>query len=310
MVITRPILLDMEVIGATPTIQLKTKNKKFVPADTSLSPIFKWTGGKRREIKVFDKFFPDFVKAVQSYDYVEPFAGGAAVYWHLNNLKGKNIINEFDEQVANFYRIFRDGDPRFVSELQRIGRITDHNELESVYYDQRNKDKKGGLKNLSDIERAIRFFVVNQLAFSGMRRFNSSGEFNVPFGHYKGLNVDIVDSVEHKNLLDRTEILQGDFEPVMKKFDTDETFQFLDPPYTRVFKEYSSDNSFGEADHRRLATTIRNMNHASVMMIIDKSPFTEDLYQGMIKHTYSLKYGVNIRNRFNTAVEHLIVCNY
>lgn len=27
-----------------------------------LKPIFKWTGGKRREIKLFEKHFPQFIK--------------------------------------------------------------------------------------------------------------------------------------------------------------------------------------------------------------------------------------------------------
>lgn len=308
--------LDLQTIGVTASkpVKVKIAKNKLIndedDNDGSLKPLFKWTGGKRREIKLFQKHFPDFVTNKKAYTYVEPFAGGAAVYWYLNNLIGKNIINDFDDQVVNFYKVFRKNDPVFVSELKRIGAITDHDELSKVYYAQRNKDKKGGLKKLSDVDQAIRFFVVNQLAFSGMRRFNASGEFNVPFGHYKGLNVDVIDSAEHKLLLDKTIVSQGDFEPVMKNNDVKNSFHFLDPPYTRVFKEYSSENSFGEKDHKRLADVIKGMKKASVMMIIDKSPFTENLYKGYIKDTYALKYGVNIKNRFNTAVQHLIVCNY
>lgn len=284
--------------------------KKTLEIKDHLTPIFKWTGGKRREIKVFEKFFPQFVIKKEIYSYIEPFAGGGAVYWYLNNLTGKNVLNEFDEQVANFYKEYYDNNLDFINNLQKIGKITDHNELQKVYYEQRDKDKNGGLKTLSDTENAVRFFVVNQLAFSGMRRFNASGEFNVPFGHYKGLNSDIIGSDEHRLLLDRTEINQGDFEVVMKANDNDNAFIFLDPPYTRVFKKYSPDNSFDEAEHKRLANTIKSLKKASVMLIIDKSPFTEDLYKGMITSTYDLKYGVNIKNRFNTSVQHLIVCNY
>jgi len=301
--------LDIKSIGATPIVKVKF-DKKIIINDNHLDPIFKWSGGKRREIKVFEKYFPNFVKEKLNYTYVEPFAGGAAVYWYLNNLSGDNFINDFDSQVVNFYKVFATGQQLFVSELQRIAAITDHNTLELAYYEQRNKDKKGGLKNISDIDQAIRFFVVNQLAFSGMRRFNATGEFNVPFGHYKGFNSDVVKSVEHKELLNNTIISQGDFEVVMKDNDIKNTFQFLDPPYTRVFKKYSPDNSFGEAGHIRLANTIKGIKNASVMMIIDKSSFTEKLYKGMITHTYALKYGVNIKNRFSTAVEHLVVCNY
>jgi|GEM_PF-1285277 len=276
----------------------------------SLNPIFKWTGGKRREIKEFEGFFPDFVKNNKKYTYVEPFVGGGAVFFHLNNFSGSNEINDFDPQVSNFYKEFRKQSERFISELTRIGKITDHGLLEAEYYRWRNKDKNNGLKHLASDNKAIRFFVVNQLAFSGMRRFNSDGEFNIPFGHYKGINCNVINSIEHKALLDKTEITSGDFEPIMKKNDKINTFIFLDPPYTRVFKEYSSGNSFGEEDHIRLANVIMSVKKASVMLIIDKSPLTKQLYHGHIKSSYELNYGVNIKNRFNTAVEHLIICNY
>jgi len=275
-----------------------------------LDPIFKWTGGKRREIKQFQNHFPPFVFNGDEYTYVEPFAGGAATYWHLNNVNGKNILNDFDSQVINFYKEFVNNNSLFVSQLRAIGKITAHNDLEKVYYKQRNKDKNNGLKKISDIEQAIRFFVVNQLAFSGMRRFNALGEFNVPFGHYKGLNTNIIGSKDHRALLNCTDLNNGDFADVMISNDIENTFMFLDPPYTRVFKKYSANNSFSEIDHNRLAETIKKINKASIMMIIDKSDFTEKLYAGMIKSEYNLKYGVNIKNRFNTAVQHLIVCNY
>lgn len=283
---------------------------KKTDAHEPLVPIFKWTGGKRREIKSFEKYFPSFVGRDKDYTFVEPFVGGGAVYFHLNNVKGKNIINDFDFQVANFYKQFALGERKFISQLKKAGEIEDHDTLEALYYELRNKDKNNGLKNVSELEQAIRFFVVNQLAFSGMRRFNASGEFNVPFGHYKGLNSDVVESIEHRALLTKTDILTGDFEPVMKDNDKNNTFIFLDPPYTRVFKEYSADNSFGEEDHLRLAKTIKEAKNSSIMMVIDKSDFTKDLYKDLIVDEYSLKYGVNIKNRFKTDVKHLIICNY
>lgn len=280
------------------------------PNTEPLDAIFKWTGGKRKEIKFFEKFYPSFVKRGSAYTYVEPFVGGGAVFFNLNNLLGRNVINDFDIDVVSFYKEFYKSNPKFTSELDRISKIKTHDELEAEYYSQRNKDRNNNYKNISSVDRSIRFFTVNQLAFSGMRRFNATGHFNVPFGHYKKLNANVIHSEPHKTLLTATEIYNGDFEPVMLKNDKEDTFIFLDPPYTRVFKKYSAANSFGEEDHRRLAKTIKSIKHAKVMMIIDKSDFTEKLYKGMIKSSYTLKYGVNIKNRFNQSVEHLIVCNY
>jgi DNA adenine methylase len=275
---------------------------------TCLNPIFKWTGGKRREIVNFEKFFPSFIN--EKYRYVEPFVGGGAVFFHLNNIDGENVINDFDPLVINFYKEFVKQDPAFISRVQAVGEISDHNLLEYEYYRLRDWDRNGGLALLTGAEKALRFFVVNQLAFSGMRRFNSRGEFNVPFGHYKRLNANVITSLPHRLLLQKTSLLNKDFEEVMKDNDLPRTFIFLDPPYTRVFKKYSFDNSFGEQDHIRLARTIKRMNLASVLMVIDKSDLTLSLYNGYIRSSYSLKYGVNIKNRFGTDVEHLVICNY
>ena len=289
---------------------LADDEKTTTTTTNDLDAIFKYTGGKRKEIKHFKTFFPDFVKNKDKFDYVEPFVGGGAVYFYLNNLNGKNIINDFDDQVINFYKEFCDGNEKFIKDLTNVSKITDHDILEGAYYSQRDLDRNNGLSTLTDTQKAVRFFIVNQLAFSGMRRFNSKGEFNVPFGHYKKLNSNIINSVPHRTLLSNTKIIQGDFEFVMKEFDTPNTFQFLDPPYTKVFKKYSHGNLFGEKEQIRLSETLKKIKHAKVMMIINKSELIEKLYSGLIKSSYTLNYGVNIKNRFNTTTEHLIICNY
>ena len=60
-----------------------------------MKPIYKWTGGKRKEIKNFSKYYPSFVKEGSDYKFVEPFFGGGAVYWSLNSKN--NIINDIDK---------------------------------------------------------------------------------------------------------------------------------------------------------------------------------------------------------------------
>lgn len=54
-----------------------------------------------------------------------------------------------------------------------------------------------------------------------MLRFNSKGEFNVPFGRYKNFNTEMV-SEEHRALLRRTEITQMDYSKVFDKCSTND----------------------------------------------------------------------------------------
>jgi DNA adenine methylase len=292
------------------------QNKENTRMTESLSPLFKWTGGKRREIVHFAPYYPEFIKNSEEYTYIEPFAGAAATYWSLNNINGTNIINEFDYELINFYEQVKKQDKKFLKFIHDATILfqdktsTGHDKQESMYYEWRNKDRNNGLKKMSNVERAARFFIVNQLAFSGMRRFNASGEFNVPYGHYKNLNDAALTSKEHVKLLKNTQLMTGDYSIPVKANDTPNTFIFIDPPYTRVMKTYSADNEFGDNEQRILAQTLKDLKNASWMVIIDKSPLTLELYKDYIKHTYGLNYGVNIKNRFSTEVEHIIATNY
>ncbi len=68
-------------------------------------------------------------------------------------------------------------------------------------------------------------------------------------------------------------------------------------------------NGFDEAEHRRLATDFRNL-HCRALMVIGKTPLTEELYADFIFDEYYKNYAVNIKNRFNNDKMHIIVKNY
>ena len=93
-----------------------------------------------------------------------------------------------------------------------------------------------------------------------------------------------------------------------QKFD----FIFLDPPYDCVFNDYGNIdmmNGFDETQHRRLANDFRNLPCRS-LMVIGKTPLTEELYGEYIFDEYYKNYAVNIKNRFNNDKMHIVVKNY
>jgi DNA adenine methylase len=287
-----------------------------------LDPIYKWTGGKRREIKTFSNFYPSFIKEELDYKYVEPFFGGGAVYWSLES--NNNIINDIDGEVINFLKVIKDTPDEIIKMAKEVSdKISEISKREKdkkitiseakterglLYYEWRNKDRKNGLAELSDIDRAFRFILVTQLSFNGMRRFNSRGEFNIPYGNYKSFNLNIKN--QHIEKLQNTDILCSSYKEVMLNNDTERTFIYIDPPYTREFKEYSHNNVFGKEQQIELFETFKSIEKASVMIIINKDEFTTDLYKNFIKDEYELKYSTNIKNRYDNSVKHLIITNY
>ena len=141
-----------------------------------------------------------------------------------------------------------------------------------------------------------------------MRRFNSKGEFNIPYGNYKTFNPEI--GKEHIEKLKTTEILCGNYKDVIINNDTENTFIYLDPPYTREFKEYSHGDLFDHNKQIELSNVFKNTKNANIMIIINKDEFTTELYKDYIRDEYTLKYATNIKNRYNNDVKHLIITNY
>ena len=69
------------------------------------------------------------------------------------------------------------------------------------------------------------------------------------------------------------------------------------------------ENGFDESEQRRLAEAFQNLPCRALMMI-GKTPLTEELYGAFAKDEYHKDYAVNIRNRFKSSRIHLVVTNY
>ena len=75
------------------------------PVRPSLSPLLKWTGGKRREIPFLKPSYPADIRRV-----VEPFSGGAAVAFDLN--PDRIVLNDLNTGLLRFYRSLGDASRR------------------------------------------------------------------------------------------------------------------------------------------------------------------------------------------------------
>ena len=273
----------------------KTKEKGGI----GMQAMLKYSGGKRNEIKYFKKYIPkEFDK------YIEPFIGGGAVYFHLEPEKA--IINDINTPLIEFYKGIRDNYEKIYEELKELNEeYRDEEKREELYY--KIRDMYNGKIEVK-YEPAAIYYFINKTAYSGMIRYNQKGEFNVPFGRYKNINIDAI-SEEHHKLLKKTKIYNENFEKIIKMAKKDD-FVFLDPPYDTTFKEYGNlKNDFGENEHRKLAKIFKE-SKAKIMLVISETPLILELYGDYVVDTYEKRYAVNIKNRFKSKAKHLIIKNY
>ena len=173
-----------------------------------------------------------------------------------------------------------------------------------IFYSWRDKE------NLVGIEKAKRFFVLRCLAYGGMLRFNSEGKFNVPYGFYKSFK-SLSYPVGIDELLKNTTIINDTWQKGVSTAKEND-FVFLDPPYTREFKEYSSGNVFGNKHQEELCEYFKSKK-SKCMIIINKDDFTYNLYKSFIKEEYPFNYSVKYRDRLtkeDNSVIHFVATNY
>lgn len=283
-----------------------------------MNPVLKYRGGKSREIPRFLCHIPD-----DFHRYLEPFFGGGSVYFYLE--PDRAILGDINERLMTFYRHLRDHYPLMRRQLDALQKQYESNQAayrqlkeerpeervpnanEDLYYHMRNLFNHPDGSYLD----GVLYFFINKTAYSGMIRYNKNGEYNVPFGRYPHLNTQLI-TQRHSDLLQGAELFCADYSQIFRMAQEDD-FIFLDPPYDCVFHDYGNKgqttNGFDETEHRRLAADFKNLP-CRALMVIGKTPLTEELYGDYIVDEYYKNYSVNIRNRFHNDSMHIVVKNY
>jgi DNA adenine methylase len=270
-------------------LELLSNNKK-----KHLTPLIKWSGGKSDEIKMFDKYFPD------SYNlYIEPFIGGGSVYFYLN--PDNAVINDIHKELIDLYQSIGEG------ESDKIYEFMENNPNdEETYYKIRDEmiinDK---------LDSAKRFYYQRKTCFRGMLRYNKNGKFNIPFGRYKTINYKDLKNKDYELLLNKTQILNKDFNYIFENYNDENNFMFLDPPYDSEFTDYGY-CQFGKKEQEELATLFKDTK-IKCLMIIGKTKFIQDLYKDYIIDEYDKKYKFKLYdNRIGDEInsKHLIIKNF
>ena len=246
---------------------------------TIAKPFIKWVGGKSQLIEQLDKQLPADFDNWENVTYIEPFVGGGAMLFYLlqryPNIKHA-VINDINSDLTTCYQTVRDMPEQLILSLC---------DIESAYLGLQNEDarkeffltarERYNQKNLDPIENTTLFFFLNRTCFNGLYRVNKKGLFNVPFGKY--VNPTICNSEiirKDSELLQRVEILNGDFEATFEYAKCNTLFYFV-PPYcplsdTSSFKDYSKE-SFNDDAQERLKEFCDKIHKAGFKFMLSNS---------------------------------------
>jgi DNA adenine methylase len=204
-----------------------------LPMALPLKPPLKWAGGKRWLVPHLAKLWKSFSER----RLVEPFCGALGVT--LGLAPQRALLNDCNPHVMNFYNWVKRG-------VQFALWMENDREL---YYVHRKRFNQLLSENASDrAEAAALFYYLNRTAFNGLCRFNSRGEFNVPFGRYKTINY-VRDFSSYQQAFANWEFMSADFEAVPL---AEDDFVYADPPFDVEFTQYSKE-PFGWEEQVRTA---------------------------------------------------------
>ncbi|MGH2575950.1 MAG: DNA adenine methylase, partial [Ignavibacteria bacterium] len=261
-----------------------------------------WAGGKGQLLEQYSAFFPP-----KYTNYLEPFLGGGAVYFHLRPQKA--ILSDLNEELVNCYLIIK----KTVDKLVQVLEQYQSHHSEDFYYKIREKYNS----RVSDkIERAAEFIYLNKTCYNGLYRVNGKGGFNVPFGGYKAPSIFDAGNLRAISRLLRTaDIFAMPFENVVNFANSDD-FVYLDPPYyplneTSNFTGYTK-AVFLEAEQENLAAVFKELDKKGchVMLSNSDSTFIKGLYQGFRIETVRANRFINSVAEKRGAINELAILNY
>jgi DNA adenine methylase len=230
----------------------------LMPELAVLPPPLKWAGGKRWLVRELGPlWYPHRMRRL-----VEPFVGGMAVA--LGLLPDRALLSDANAHLINFYQWLQRG---LVVDIEM------RNDKD-LYYEQREQFNSLVREGRADSSHSAQlFYYLNRTGYNGLCRFNTKGEFNVPFGRYAVINY-VRDFTNYSEVLRGWEFTCRDFALLVKKPDD---FIYADPPYDVPFTTYSP-GGFNWDDQLRLAEWLASHDGP----VIASNQATErilDLYQ-------------------------------
>lgn len=209
------------------------------------TPIVPWIGGKRR---LADTLIPRFPAHTC---YVEVFAGGAALFF-MRHPADVEVLNDINGDLVNLYRVVKHHLEEFVRQFKWA--------LSSRQVFKWLQDTPP--ETLTDVQRAARFYYLQQSAFGGKVSGQTWGTATTA-PPVNLLRIEETLSAAHLRL-SGAYIEQLDWLACIDRYDRPHTLFYLDPPYWET-EGYGVD--FGWQQYERMAERLTRLKGKAIVSL-------------------------------------------
>jgi DNA adenine methylase len=223
-----------------------------------------YIGGKSKIGKWIVPYYPKDMET-----YVEPFGGMFWCYYNMDldeypNLK--NIVyNDFNPLNYNLFMCVQNPSELLKSiesiPCQQRGVEKTPTEYKDLFKEFQSEIFADDFEiNYPDYDVAAKYAYILTQVFSGSKP-ETSNYIDLK-GKYKSKYLTFRDKLKNDKWLtkfDKINVVENmDFEELIKKYDSENTYFYLDPPYWKT-ENYYSNHDFDRNDHERLANVLNNI---------------------------------------------------
>lgn len=240
-----------------------------------------YIGGKSKIGKWIKNYYPTEMET-----YVETFGGMFWCYFNMDlsqypNLK-EVVYNDFNPLNYNLFKCVQNPSELLKSVNSIPCQQRGVSDTPSIYKEQFNTFQKelfssGFTISYPDYEVAAKYAYILTSIFSGSKP-ETSGFIDLK-GNYKSKFLTFRDKLSKPDWIKHfdkiTTVENMDFADVIKKYDSESTYIYLDPPYWKT-ENYYSNHDFDRKDHERLATVLQEV----------KGKFSLSYYDFELLHTW------------------------
>lgn len=272
---------------------------------SGVRPFLKWVGGKRGLLSELAPLLP---RGVERMRLVEPFAGGAALFFGAVTTSAH--LSDINHVLMGTYRAVQQDVEGVIAHLLELAK----KHSRASYYGTRQRFNAGHFA--CSAEAAAAFIYLNRTCYNGLYRVNRRGEFNVPMGSYASPRIVDVEGLRAASArLQAAELGVGGFEHVLERVRPGD-FVYLDPPYvprsaTSNFASYAPDG-FGDQDQARLRDVFAELARRGVHTMLSNSdtPRVRALYRRWSVRRVRARRSVGCLASSRAGVHEVVIRSY
>lgn len=254
-------------------------------------PVAPYIGGK----KALARRLCARIAAVPHVTYAEAFVGMGGVFLRREVRAKAEVINDYSEDVATFFRVVRHHYQAFLDMLRF--QISSRTEFERLAAQDPG--------TLTDLQRSARFLYLQKLAFGGKV---AGRNFGVDVS--RGARFDVTKVAPmledlHERLAGVT-IERLPWSEFIRRYDRPETLFYLDPPYYGCEGDYGRD-LFDRSQFVAMAAQLRRISGRFILSLNDHAE-VRDIFCGFGMEEVGLRYTVGGMANSQQARE-LIISN-